>query len=128
MKLPLTFVISQTFECWSEDDIEAGETNNRGFDFEKENYDLEDLKNYIERNGFNQASESPVISDHVWLSNHDEPFSGPVVSQRNSLHCNYIMDADGLPIDTAMEGKLWRNIVRQAVGEKNLESSEDLSI
>ena len=107
MKLPITFVMNQTFSVWTEEDIEAGETNNTGFDFEKQDFTLEELREHIEKNEFMYASESPVSNTHVWLQN--SPGSSP---------------ADGMPINGVSEGKIWRNLVREVTGEKKLEADE----
>lgn len=124
MKLPITFVMNQTYDVWTEADIEAGETNNRGFDFEKRDFDLEELKAHIENNGFREPSESPVSSSHVWLNSPSES-TGTQINY--GLHLSYIKDADGMPLDGVAEGKIWRNLVRQVVGEKHLEPEDDLS-
>jgi hypothetical protein len=128
IKLPLTFVMNQTFEVWTEEDIEAGETNNRGFDFEKTDFSLAALRDHIEKEEFTHASETPVTNSQVWLTVYQQPDPANGESLNNSLHCVYIKDADGMPIDEVSEGKIWRNLVRQVVGEKNLEAQEDLSL
>lgn len=124
MKLPITFVMNQTFSVWTEEDIEAGETNNTGFDFEKQDFTLEELREHIEKNEFMYASESPVSNTHVWLQN--SPGSSPETgnSLHNGLHMCYIKDADGMPINGVSEGKIWRNLVREVTGEKKLEADE----
>jgi len=42
------FTVSKTYETWDEDALEAGETNDRGYEYEDENMSLRDVVREIE--------------------------------------------------------------------------------
>lgn len=118
MKQPLQFVMSETYETWDEEAVEIGETNDRGFNFEDEVYELDDLQDYLDREGFIHASESPVSSSRVWLSTESDTDFSSGDRTIKSIHCSKVLDGDGKELTDAQKGKIWTNLVRQAVGEK----------
>lgn len=127
MKTPLTFVISETYETWDEEAVEIGETDDKGFNFEDEEYELDDLQDYIEKEGFTNASEVPVTNTGVWLSTDSEEDYQTGERTTKSIHCSKVLDADGKELTPAQQGKVWRNLVRQVVGEK-LEHNSDYGL
>jgi hypothetical protein len=62
--------ISVTYEEWSQEAIEAGETDERGFEFEDVDYGFRELVDYIDREGFTQSNCYPGTPD--WLSTEGE--------------------------------------------------------
>ena len=61
-------LISRTFETWTPDDIEAGDTDLRGFEFTDEPVTFRELVDLIGREGFFSPSCSPATgSTFEWL-------------------------------------------------------------
>jgi hypothetical protein len=61
-------LISRTFETWTADDIDAGDTDNRGFEFINEPVGFRELVDMIGREGFFSPSCSPATgSTFEWL-------------------------------------------------------------
>lgn len=127
MKQPIQFVLSETYETWDEEAIELGETDDKGFSFEDEVYDLEDLQNYLDSEGFIHASESPVTNRRVYLSTESEADISSGDRTVKSLHCSKVLDGDGKELTSAQQAKLWTGVVRQAVGEK-LENNQSFGV
>jgi len=62
-------LISRTYETWTPDDIEAGETNNQGFEFTDEPVTFRELVDMIGREGFFYPSCSHATgSTFEWLN------------------------------------------------------------
>jgi hypothetical protein len=62
-------LISRTYETWTPDDIEAGETNNQGFEFTDEPVTFRELVDMIGREGFFHPSCSHATgSTFEWLN------------------------------------------------------------
>ena len=81
-----TFIVSKTFEVWSEDDLEAGETYNRGFVFEDEEMEEAELADLIKNQGFCYGSSWPMSRPSDWVSR--EGWVSPVSGDERveSLH------------------------------------------
>ena len=61
-------LISRTYETWTADDIEAGDTDSRGFEFINEPVGFRELVDMIGREGFFYPSCSPATgSPYEWL-------------------------------------------------------------
>lgn len=118
MKLPLTFVMSETYAVWTDSDVQAGETNDQGFEYEEEEYTLEDLKDHIDKGYFCEASETPVTNRGVWLNSIGDPDPETATQTVKGLHCDRILDADGKELNPQETEKVWKALVRQSIGEK----------
>ncbi len=55
--------ISETYETWTEEDVEIGDTNDRGFNFQSEDYSFRELIDYIEREGFRREGNTEWLTD-----------------------------------------------------------------
>jgi hypothetical protein len=61
-------LISRTYETWTPEDIEAGDTDSRGFEFTDEPVTFRELVDMIGREGFFRPSCSPATgSAFEWL-------------------------------------------------------------
>lgn len=114
MKTPLTFVMTETYEDWDNSDIEAGETSKKGFDYKGERYSVDELKEYIEDQGFGDPSEHPVTNRNVWLKSIGDPGFETGIQEVKHLHCDKILDADGNRLEANQEEKIWTTLVRQS--------------
>ncbi len=66
-------LISRTYETWTPDDIEAGDTDSRGFEFTDEPVTFRELVDMIGREGFFCPSCSPATgSTFEWLETEPE--------------------------------------------------------
>ena len=66
-------LISRTYETWTDDDIEAGDTDSRGFEFTDEPVTFRELVDMIGREGFFYPSCSPTTgSTFEWLETEPE--------------------------------------------------------
>lgn len=102
MKKPV-LVLSKTFEVWSPDDIEAGEADESGFSFEKEEYDLHEAVRLIKQGGFIHPSESHGTPR--WLSTEGETHFRTGEETVYSLH----------PAEDRMTQRLWAIAVKAAL-------------
>jgi hypothetical protein len=73
-------LISETYETWDEDAIEAGETDDSGFNFQAEEYSFRDLVQYIRREGFSRQGETR------WLETEDSTNYRTGEATRKALH------------------------------------------
>jgi len=112
MKLPLTFVISQTYESWSEEDIEIGDTDDKGFDFENEHFTMEETRRHVLNGSFFKATDS---SENL-SSNGDPDIETGVIVNRN-IHCDKILDANGTEIDPSQKKKIWCKFIEQPMAK-----------
>ena len=55
-------LISETYETWDHEAIEAGDTDDRGFNFQAEEYSFRDLVDYIRRNGFSREGSTQWLT------------------------------------------------------------------
>lgn len=62
----MPIIVSQTYEIWTDESIEAGEADETGFDFESESYGFRELIEYIKREGFTVSPDSHGVPR--WLS------------------------------------------------------------
>jgi hypothetical protein len=66
-------LISRTYETWTDDDLEAGDTDNRGFEFTDEPVTFRELVDMIGREGFFRPSCRPATgSTFEWLETEPE--------------------------------------------------------
>lgn len=119
MKRPIQFVLSETYESMVPEDAEHGEASDRGFNFEDEVYDIEDLSNYLEREGFIHPSQYPISDSNVWISTESETTDyGTGESTVKSLHCKKVMDGEGKELPPSQAGRIWMKMVARACGQK----------
>jgi hypothetical protein len=66
-------LISRTYETWTDADLEAGDTDSRGFEFTDEPVTFRELVDMIGREGFFRPSCSPATgSTFEWLETEPE--------------------------------------------------------
>jgi len=72
------FIVRETFEIWDEESIEIGDTDNKGYNFIDQPFELRELIDYIKDNGYIQPSCYPIKRlknvegpCRVWLSTVD---------------------------------------------------------
>lgn len=118
MKLPLTFVMSETYSIWTDADVQAGDPSEQDFEYEGEHYTLEELKEHIDKEYFCEASEAPVTNRGVWLNSIGDPDPETATQKVKALHCDRILDADGQKLPERETQKIWTRLVRQSIGEK----------
>lgn len=54
--------ISTTYETWDEEALEAGETDNKGYEIEKEEYNFRDLVRLFQNGGYTEGDSSSWYS------------------------------------------------------------------
>lgn len=121
MKRPLSFIMSETFESWTPEDVEHGEAGDRGFNFEEVEYEREEIQDYLEREGFIHPSQSPITPDaaHLWISTQAEVEDyGTGEETIKSLHCKKVLDGDGKELTSAQADRAWNKLVAEAAGQK----------
>ena len=80
-------LISRTFETWTADDIEAGDTDSRGFEFINEPVGFRELVDMIGREGFFYPSCSPATgSAYEWLETEPDTDYRTGEQTRYALH------------------------------------------
>ena len=62
-------IISTTYETWDEEALEAGETDDKGYEIEREEYDFRDLVKLFREGGYTQGDTFPSL--HSWYSTAD---------------------------------------------------------
>lgn len=62
-----TFNVSVTYEVVTDESAEAGEAQERGYEHEKEDFDVDELRRLIRDYGFSEPSTS-ALSDRMWFS------------------------------------------------------------
>ena len=82
----MEFKTSETYETWAPEDIEAGDTDDRGFIFEDQYYTLRELVRLMRDAGYCYAS-STMIDAHTWFSTdkYDEDYRTGAIEYR-SIH------------------------------------------
>ena len=85
----ITIYVSETYENWDEESLEMGDTDDRGFNFEDEDFTPAQLFRHMEREGYMNPSNYPVSlrnADNTWISTEPEMdmYSGD--SEILSLH------------------------------------------
>lgn len=64
-------LISKTYEIWTQDDLEIGDTDKKGFIFQDENYSFKDLLDELKDNYYHNLSSS-MIDSNTWISTIDD--------------------------------------------------------
>lgn len=83
----LTFTVNKTYEVWTPEDVEIGDTDDRGFVYENETMDFYELIRELREHS--ELSESPVTSSRCWATgSYENPYTG--VQTNNSIHINTI--------------------------------------
>jgi len=121
IKRPLQFVVSETYESWTPEDIELGDTDDKGFLFEDWGYDVDELKEHLKREGYTHLSQSHVAADTrgLWISNESETTDyGTGEETTKSLHCKQVCDGDGKEIKPALAARAWNKVLCEAAGVK----------
>lgn len=66
------YAMSKTYETWSYDDIDAGDTDDKGFEYKDEKFDsLWDMAKEIRDSGPVAPSHSGPATNHTWYSTVD---------------------------------------------------------
>jgi len=68
----MTILVSRTYETWTYDDIDAGDTDTRGFDYETVPYTFRELVDLMRCHHI--ASDYPTIDGRTWFSEEEECF------------------------------------------------------
>jgi len=80
-------LISRTYETWTPDDMEAGDTDSRGFEFTDEPVTFRELVDMIGREGFFYPSCSPATgSTFEWLETEPDRDAFTGDETRYALH------------------------------------------
>lgn len=114
MKLPVMFVVSTTYQKSTEEDIEAGEIGESGFELESEKMTMDELEEHMTSTGYVHPSSVPNITarDYITTDNiEDSEYFEKGINKTYSIHLNNILDADGNEIPDGMKDNLWKNIV-----------------
>jgi hypothetical protein len=91
-------LISRTYETWTPDDIEAGETNNQGFEFTDEPVTFRELVDMIGREGFFHPSCSPRLAPlSSGLTQSRTLITGP--ASKPVLPCTFPTKISRLPLN-----------------------------
>lgn len=61
-------LVSTTYEVWSPEAIEAGDTDDRGFESQDVPFKFRELVKHIKSEGFYEFSDSHYNSAHTWIS------------------------------------------------------------
>lgn len=76
----MAILINKTFETWTQEDIEAGDTDDRGFTFQDEPHTFRELID--EMKNYTQPSSSPCQVDSWLTSGPDENY----ITGENTYH------------------------------------------
>lgn len=63
-----SYLVSISYSKWTNDDKEIGEPGECGIELEKEELDADELRQYIDRYGFAEASSSDPEVGKIWFS------------------------------------------------------------
>ena len=66
-----SYLVSISYSKWTNDDKEIGEPGERGIELEKEELDADELRQYIDRYGFAEASSSDPEVGKIWFSSNE---------------------------------------------------------
>jgi antirestriction protein ArdC len=91
------FVVSISYEKFSQDDLQAGEPSERGFEVDKETMNQDDLQKYARDYGISQPSASaPQMTSNVWFSS-TEPTQSKEYFQygEHTYHSLHIHEVNG---------------------------------
>ena len=100
------YKMSQTYEIWTPEDLEIGETDDRGWAIEDEPFDeLDDLLDSVEDDA-NWIGWSSTIPDglHSWVTS--EPSLDDYVSGDQEMRSLFIKRTDGTPLDDEEIGEI----------------------
>lgn len=66
------YSMNKTYETWDEDALEAGDTDDKGFEYEDKEFDsLWDMAREIRDGGATESSDSHSANPHTWYSTPD---------------------------------------------------------
>ena len=60
--------LSETYEIWTPEDTEFGDTDKKGFNFEEQEFEFIELVDYLKDNGYMHPSNSATIDQYTWIS------------------------------------------------------------
>jgi hypothetical protein len=113
----ITFIISETFQTTTEESAENGDFEETGFNFENDEYSLDELETYLSHEGFFELSDSSkYIGRHVWIDSspaQDRAFFEKGESTTKSLHLKNIVDAKGNQLSEEQQDKIWRYVLNK---------------
>lgn len=79
------YSVNVTYDKWDQESLEAGDTDDKGFELEDELMDKSEIIRYIQNNGLNQPSCSDLgslacISNISWEGSYQDPYTGVVTN------------------------------------------------
>jgi hypothetical protein len=72
MTMPATILVHRTYETWTYEDVETGDTDDRGFDYEDVPHTFRELVDLMRCHHI--ASDYPTIDGRTWFSEEEECF------------------------------------------------------
>lgn len=118
------YKMNKTYETWDEEAIEAGDTDDRGFEYEDKEFDsLWDMADEIRDAGATEPSDSRG-GPHTWYSTIDDD-----VNIRTGERTSYAFHPDNLSAEEAAElfklVKMDRGAFREAEPEEGEETDDE---
>lgn len=110
MKLPIFFVVSETYEVVTPESAEHGDAQERGFNFQDKKYTPDELYHYLRREGYHEPSSTRLSSVDDWITTstiEDDAYFRKGHHRRHSLHLSRIVDADGKELPIQLQNSLW---------------------
>ena len=101
-----TFIVSKTYEIWDEEAIDAGDTDQLGFEVEKETWDRSDVVRELEQGGYIHPSSSDINSLR-WVNTEGDT---NYTSGEHTIYGLHILNPDGSEID----GDQWASLLAEA--------------
>lgn len=129
MKLPIVFVLNETYQTSTEESVEAGDFADTGFNFEDESYTSEELQAYLQSEGFIHPSSSPLSSKNDYITNEraeDRAYFEKGEETTKSLHLVKIVDADGVELPTEKQNTLWIKVLEGHLNNDLSNSDQEL--
>lgn len=66
------YKMSKTYETWSHEDTDIGETDKKGFEYQDQAFDsLWEMAKEIRNSGATEPSDHPTVNIHTWYSTPD---------------------------------------------------------
>jgi hypothetical protein len=94
------YPINVTYEVWDEEALNAGDTDDRGFELEDEMMDVQDIVRYIGNNGFIHPSSSSFDGigglNIIWWESEEQDY-------RTGDHKNTCIHLDNIPDEVVFE-------------------------
>jgi hypothetical protein len=122
MKLPLTFIIDETYQIADEESIEAGGFSDQGYNYEDEPYTIDEIKNYLENEGFIHPSSSALSSKNDYITNNhaeDHDFFTKGEQKTKTIHLKDIKDADGQSLPDETQSRFWVSLLNYQISNDN---------